>query len=68
MTPTQIKTVWPDDKEWQRVVLLAQELIPIHRVCEGCDNSANMEIPRKDCCVFDKAHMLLNRLKELESP
>ena len=69
LTLKDIKYMWsgPENKDWRRVVLLAQELIPIHTVCNGCDNSADMEMPRRDCCVYGKAWSILDSLNQLEA-
>jgi hypothetical protein len=69
LSAKDIQYMWPgpENKDWRRVVLLAQELIPIHTVCEGCCNSADMEMPRRDCCVYDKAYDILNSLNALEA-
>jgi hypothetical protein len=69
LTLKDIHYMWsgPENKDWRRVVLLAQELIPIHTVCDGCCNSADMEMPRRDCCVYDKAYAILNNLNQLEA-
>ena len=68
LTLKDIQYIWPgpENKDWRRVVLLAQELVHIHTVCSGCDNSANMEMPRRDCCVYDKARVILDSLNALE--
>jgi hypothetical protein len=72
LTTKDIQYIWPgpENKDWRRVVLLAQELVPIHTACSGCDHSANMEMsrhmPRRDCCVYDKARVILDSLNALE--
>lgn len=69
LTLKDVKYMWPgpENKDWRRVVLLAQELVPIHTVCGGCDNSADMEMPRRDCCVYEKAWSILDSLNQLEA-
>ena len=48
-------------------MFLAMELVPIHTVCSGCDNSANMKMPARECCVYDKARAILDSLNALEA-
>ena len=69
LTLKDIQYMWPgpENKDWRRVVVLAQVLVPIHTVCDGCDNSADMEMPRRDCCVYDKAWSILASMNILEA-
>jgi hypothetical protein len=68
LTLKSIQHIWPGpyNKDLRRVVVLAQELVPIYTVCSGCDNSANMVMPRSDCCVYDRAWTILSNLNALE--
>lgn len=71
LSTDDIKHVWPNDKYWQRVVVLAQELAKLSnqsrlRKCASCIDHDNMEIPVRECCVYDRAHAILKRLNELD--
>jgi hypothetical protein len=67
LSSADIRHIWPGNKRAQQAVVLAQELSRFTKLkkCGGCTDHDNMEIPTKDCCVYDIAYTMLRRLDEL---
>lgn len=65
ISPADIVKLWPDTPRYQMIALLAQELALFSTPCGNCDNS-HMELPSKDCCVYDKANLIVSKLEQLE--
>jgi hypothetical protein len=65
ISPGDIVRLWPDAQRFQLAVLLAQELASLQAPCGGCDNS-HMELPARDCCVYDKAYRIVDKIEQLE--
>ena len=64
LSPDEAAKIWPDQPRWQRIVLLAQELASTVKPCGGCDNS-HLEIPARDCCVYDRAAAILDKMEKI---